>query len=163
MITEERIQALERDIQELKFWHFSQSRKMPQVTAMGVKAEIEYAVYPVTAGQQVFMNGGLSRGTIQRYNWEQTGGPQISHSNLDPVCMFIAPEVEIPTALTFALTVTDSSNQTSRADVLVHITPKHPSQEFLEQYSVKSVRSTTWTDGKKPEDDSGRRKRKSSS
>lgn len=144
MSLENRIQTLEREVETLKFWHFAESRKTPQVTAMGVKAEIEFMIYPAESGQQIFMNGGLSRGTIFRYSWEQTSGPLVTIAEANsPICYIIAPTVDVPTALNFALTVTDSSNQTSKADVLVHVKPikkvaAHPfSNDMIEELKSK--------------------------
>lgn len=64
-------------------------------------------------------------GTIASYQWSQLSGSEVSLTGTDSATVsFVAPAVDSPQNLVFALTATDDQGLSSRAEVTVEITQK---------------------------------------
>ncbi len=96
-------------------------------------------------GAEVLLTGKASRdsdGPVIAWTWRQTAGPSVRliEANTTTVS-FTAPHVSSPTKLTFALTVEDSTANTSSASIDVTVVPARDSDKFL---SLDVGRSATF-------------------
>ena len=96
-------------------------------------------------GAEVLLSGKASYdsdGPVIAWSWRQTAGPgvRLIEANTTTVS-FTAPQVSAPTKLTFALTVEDSTANTSSASIDVTVTPARDSDKFL---SLDVGRSSTF-------------------
>jgi hypothetical protein len=111
------------------------------------------AVPAVVAYSTVLLDGTSSTDTttsIQAYAWKQTAGPAVSVSNAGAVqASFVAPQVASQTALTFMLTVTDTTGTTSSASTTVNVSPATASQlavSLVSAYLLAAVPPNPHTD-----------------
>ena len=92
------------------------------------KAEATVAPNPAYGGQTVSLDGRLSSGAINTYQWTHTcGGPKVAISDKDSaLASFVAPAVDRETTLTFTLTLTSfgaTSGDRTTIDVRIHPAP----------------------------------------
>ncbi len=105
----------------------------------------------VTVGDQVTLDGTGSSdpdGTIGSYFWEQIPGPSVTLTGADTSQpTFTAPEVAVPTSLTFRLSVTDNQGTQNLAtdlnyEVIITVNPLTPTRYVDESNQPGPVRGT---------------------
>jgi len=92
--------------------------------------------FSVVETLEVSLNGNNSSdsdGSITSYSWAQTSGnPEVTLNGANSATVsFTAPDIDIDTALTFQLTVTDNDGATDSDSVVVTITPNMAPQAVV--------------------------------